>query len=87
MGSATDSFTTADLVDEHGDGVASCDTRLRSYGGRARFSGRIRTMRCPQDNPLVKRVLSEPGEGRVLVVDGGGSLHTALMVTSSPPPR
>lgn len=70
---------TADLVDEHGDAVASCDLQLRSFGGRPRFSGRVRTVRCDQDNALVKRVLAEPGEGRVLVVDGGGSLHTALM--------
>ena len=75
----TEPFTTADLVDEHGDAVASCDTQLRSYGGRARFSGRIRTVRCSHDNALVKRVLGEPGEGRVLVVDGGGSMHSALM--------
>jgi len=49
-------------------------------GGTARpFSGRIVTVRCFQDNALVRSVLAEPGEGRVLVVDGGGSLHTALM--------
>ena len=79
MDTGTDTFTTADLVDAHGDGVDSCDTQLRSYGGRSRFSGRVRTVRCSHDNALVKRVLAEPGEGRVLVVDGGGSLHTALM--------
>jgi regulator of ribonuclease activity A len=39
----------------------------------------VSTVRCHQDNALVKSVLSEPGEGRVLVVDGGGSVHTALM--------
>ena len=72
-------FTTADLVDEHGDGLLSCDVQFRSYGGRARFAGPVRTVRCFQDNALVKRVLSGPGEGAVLVVDGGGSLHTALV--------
>jgi regulator of ribonuclease activity A len=70
---------TADLVDEHGDALASCDLQLRQYGGRSAFSGRITTLRCHEDNALVKAVLGEPGGGRVLVVDGGGSLHTALM--------
>jgi RraA famliy len=70
---------TADLYDERGDELDSCDLQLRQYGGRAAFHGRIVTVRCFQDNALLKSVLSEPGEGRVLVVDGGGSLHTALM--------
>lgn len=75
----TPSWTTADLVDEHGDAVASCDVQLRQYGGRPRFEGQLRTVRCFQDNALLKSVLSEPGWAQVLVVDGGGSLHTALV--------
>src|SRR5690242_12339825 len=43
------------------------------------FAGPISTVRCFQDNALLKSVLSEPGDGRVLVIDGGGSLHTALV--------
>ena len=70
---------TADLFDEHGDALQSCDLQFRQFGGRSRFSGRIVTVSCHQDNALLKSVLSEAGEGRVLVVDGGGSLHTALM--------
>lgn len=70
---------TADLVDEHGDALQSCDTQLRQYGGHASFAGTITTVRCHEDNALVKAVLGEPGEGRVLVVDGGGSVHTALL--------
>jgi len=70
---------TADLVDEHGEALQSCDLQFRQYGGRPAFSGPAVTVRCFQDNALLKSVLSEPGEGRVLVVDGGGSLHTALM--------
>ncbi|GAB3624913.1 ribonuclease E activity regulator RraA [Mariniluteicoccus endophyticus] len=70
---------TADLVDEIGDGVRSCDLQLRDLGGRTAFAGRIVTIRCHQDNALVKEVCATPGEGRVLVIDGGGSLHTALM--------
>jgi regulator of ribonuclease activity A len=72
-------FSTADLVDQYGDGLLSCDTQFRSYGGRSRFCGRVRTVACHEDNALVKQVLSTPGEGAVLVVDGGGSLHTALL--------
>ena len=70
---------TADLYDEHGEALQSCDLQFRQFGGRSRFSGRIATVSCHQDNALLKSVLAEPGEGRVLVVDGGGSLHTALM--------
>jgi regulator of ribonuclease activity A len=70
---------TADLVDEHGDALQSCDLQLRQYGGRVRFAGEVVTVRCHQDNALLKSVLGEPGSGKVLVVDGGGSLHTALV--------
>ncbi len=70
---------TADLVDDIGADVRSCDTQFRQYGGRAQFAGVITTVRCRQDNALLKAVLSEPGDGRVLVVDGDGSLHTALV--------
>ena len=70
---------TADLIDQHGESLQSCDLQFRQFGGRKRFSGRTRTVRCHQDNVLVRNVLSEPGEGQVLVVDGGGSLHTSLV--------
>lgn len=70
---------TADLVDEIGPDVRSCDTQFRTMGGREQFAGHIVTVRCFQDNALLKSVLSEPGEGRVLVIDGDGSLHTALV--------
>lgn len=70
---------TADLVDDIGADVRSCDTQFRQFGGRSEFAGPIVTVRCFQDNALLKSVLSEPGAGRVLVIDGGGSLHTALV--------
>ena len=70
---------TADLVDEYGERLESCDTQLRSFGGRRAFAGRVVTVRCHQDNALLKAVLGELGAGQVLVVDGGGSLHTALV--------
>jgi regulator of ribonuclease activity A len=69
---------TADLVDRKPD-IASCDLQFRSFGKRVRFSGEIRTVRCFEDNALVKQVLSESGHGKVLVIDGGGSLRCALV--------
>jgi regulator of ribonuclease activity A len=70
---------TADLVDDIGPDVRSCDLQLRQYGGRTQFAGVISTVRCFQDNALLKAVLSEPGAGGVLVIDGDASLHTALV--------
>lgn len=72
-------LATADLADEQGDAVRSCDTQFRSYGSRSAFEGIIRTVRCREDNVVLRSMLEEPGSGRVLVVDGGGSLHAALM--------
>ena len=70
---------TADLVDSIGPDVRSCDLQFRQFGGRAEFAGPISTVRCFQDNALLKSVLSQPSPGGVLVIDGGGSLHTALV--------
>ena len=70
---------TADLADEHGDAVRSCDAQFRSFGGRTAFEGRITTVRCSEDNALMRSVLEQRGDGGVLVVDGRGSLHAALM--------
>ena len=64
---------TADLVDDIGPAVRSCDLQLGQYGGRAMFAGTISTVRCFEDNALLKSVLSEPGDGRVLVIDGDAS--------------
>ncbi|MFI2485748.1 ribonuclease E activity regulator RraA [Promicromonospora kroppenstedtii] len=70
---------TADLYDEHGEALASLALQLRDFGGVRTFSGPVRTVRCHEDNALVKAVTQTPGEGAVLVVDGGGSLRSALM--------
>ena len=70
---------TADLVDDIGPDVRSCDVQFRQFGGRTEFAGPISTVRCFQDNALLKSVLSEPGEGRVLVIDGDASVHAALV--------
>ncbi|AMO59005.1 RraA family protein [Mycolicibacterium phlei] len=70
---------TADLVDEIGPDVRSCDLQFRQFGARTQFAGPITTVKCFQDNALLKSVLSQPGNGGVLVIDGDGSLHTALV--------
>jgi regulator of ribonuclease activity A len=70
---------TADLVDDIYPDVRSCDLQLQSYGATTTFAGPITTVRCFEDNALLKSVLGEPGNGGVLVIDGAGSLHTALV--------
>lgn len=70
---------TADLVDDIGAEVRSCDLQFRQFGARTEFAGPISTVRCFQDNALLKSILAGPGNGGVLVIDGGGSLHTALV--------
>lgn len=70
---------TADLADDIGAGVRSCDLQFGQYGGRRVFAGPVTTVQCFEDNALLKSVLSEPGHGGVLVIDGDGSLHAALV--------
>lgn len=72
------SFATADLSDAD-EALPSCDLQLGIFGRRRRMHGEIATISCFHDNGLIKERLSQPGEGRVLVVDGRGSLHRALV--------
>jgi len=74
-----DMTTTADLYDELGERIQSLPLQLQLFGAHARFEGPIRTVKCFEDNALLKSVVSAPGGGAVLVVDGGGSLERALM--------
>lgn len=76
-------FATCDLCDAH-KGDTSGHFRVlpplfRDFGGRLKFSGPVSTVRCFEDNSLVKAAVDSPGQGRVLVVDGGGSLRRALL--------
>jgi regulator of ribonuclease activity A len=70
---------TADLYDERGDELDSLALQLHDIGGVVAFDGTIRTIRCHRDNALVKATLATPGQGAVLVIDGGGSLESALV--------
>jgi len=71
--------STADILDAHPGEAQVCDLVLLGFGGVTSFAGPISTVRCHEDNVVLKRHLGEPGEGRVLVVDGGGSLRVALL--------
>jgi regulator of ribonuclease activity A len=72
-------IATADLYDERGDALDSLSLPLHDLGGVVAFDGPIRTVRCRRDNALVKTTLAGPGNGSVLVIDGGGSLESALV--------
>ncbi len=69
---------TSDIVDAYGASVSVCSLRFEQFGGIRVCQGPIATVRCFEDNVVVKRALTEPGLGRVLVIDGGGSLRVAL---------
>ncbi len=71
--------STPDLCDQYGDGLSVLDPIFVGYGGRESFSGTCVTVKCFEDNSKVKALASTPGEGRVMVVDGGGSLRRALL--------
>ena len=70
---------TPDLCDQYPDLVRVLEPMLRSYGGRKQFSGTIVTVKCFEDNSCVKQLVGIPGEDRVLVVDGGGSMRRACL--------
>ena len=79
MASAPADFATPDIADEFPDEVAALELPLRNFGGRAQFCGEVVTVKCFEDNSLVKELVNTPGDGRVILVDGGGSLRRALL--------
>jgi len=74
----TISLATTDLSDAHAEAIAHVDPIFRDYGGKLTFHGPITTLKVFEDNALVRTAVEGPGEGRVLVVDGGGSTRCAL---------
>ena len=72
-------FSTADLFDDFEDQLQSCELPFQNFGGTKSFFGQISTIRCHEDNSLIRQTLSESGQGRVLVIDGAGSLRRALV--------
>jgi len=72
-------LSTPDIADEFPEQVTAIELPLRNYGAISRFCGPVVTVKCHEDNSLVKALVGTPGEGRVIVVDGGGSLRRALL--------
>ena len=72
-------YVTPDLCDVYPELVQVAEPMFANFGGRDSFGGQIVTVKCFEDNSLVKSQADEPGHGKVLVVDGGGSLRRALL--------
>ena len=72
-------FKTADLCDQFSDELQVCEPGFLSFGGRPRYAGPVSTIKCFEDNSLVREALDEPGRGRVLVVDAGASRRCAML--------
>ena len=72
-------YKTTDISDALGDDAVIVTPGFRHFGARNMFSGAISTIRCFEDNSLVREALQTPGDGRVLVVDGAGSMRCALL--------
>jgi len=79
IGSLPMDFKTADLCDAHGHAVQIVEHAFQDYGGLPRFCGQIETVSAFEDNSRVRECLGKPGDGKVLVVDGGGSLRRAML--------
>jgi regulator of ribonuclease activity A len=79
MSLSDNKLKTADLYDVHEDELQICNPGFRHYGGHHTFHGPIATLKCFEDNALVRDQIEQPGQGRVLVVDGGGSLRCAML--------
>ncbi len=72
-------FTTADLYDKYGDDLKVALPIFKDYGAKRIFHGPISTVKAYEDNTLVRTALEEPGEGRILIVDGDESLRCAML--------
>lgn len=72
-------YNTSALCDIYQDQIDVVEPMFSNFGARASFCGQVTTIKCYEDNGLIGSVLSENGEGRVLVIDGGGSLRRALI--------
>lgn len=72
-------YNTSALCDVYQDQVDVVEPMFTNFGGLFSFSGQITTVKCYEDNGVIRSVLQEDGQGRVLLVDGGGSLRRALI--------
>ena len=72
-------WSTPDLADQYPDDVCAVELQMKSYGLSEKFCGPIATIKCFEDNSKAKEAVNSPGNGQVLVIDGGGSTRRALM--------
>jgi len=72
-------FSVCDLCDLHENSIQVAESLFRNYGAKTIFGGEIVTIKCFEDNSLVKDMVATRGEGKVIVVDGGGSLRRSLL--------
>ena len=73
-------YKTADLCDQYSDTLSiATPGQMKNYGGKSTFRGIIETVECFEDNSFVRKILETNGDGKVLVVDGGGSMQCALL--------
>jgi|SRR5690606_29728101 len=70
---------TADLVDDHDDKLTFCELSFTKFGKADGFEGEIVTLKTFEDNKQLRSILEQPGNGRVLVVDGAGSTRVAIV--------
>jgi regulator of ribonuclease activity A len=75
----TSMLSTSDLYDQHGESLESCDLPFRNYAGLRAFSGEIVTFRSREDNLILKDIVAERGNGRVIVVDTEGVTRCAML--------
>ena len=68
-----------DLCDQHDAALQVADPLFHNFGGKPLFYGQAVTLSCYEDNSLVRELVTRPGQGRVMVIDGGGSLRRALL--------
>jgi len=78
-GAETVSYSVPDICDDFIEEISVLEPLFTDFGGKRKFSGEIATIRCFEDNSLVRDAVRSEGRGRVLVVDGGGSLRRALL--------
>lgn len=72
-------YNTSELCDLYGDQIDVLEPMLSHFGGRSSFGGELRTVKCFEDNSAILEALEEDGSGKILLVDGGGSLRRALV--------
>ncbi len=72
-------YLTPDLCDEYPSLVRVLEPMMNNYGGRHSFGGQVVTIKCFEDNSLVREQVAVNGKGKVLVVDAGGSLRRACL--------